>query len=165
MSKSQSVHAGFWMRFAALLIDSAILYVPLMLLEGVVRGAMYGGAAIDPGAEDAFMRGFLPSLLVQVGCGILYFGVLQGYLQATPGKMLLGLQIVSANKMGRVSIARILARYCAQFLSALVLCIGYLMAGFGEHKQALHDVIAKTYVVRKSALKAGARPVPIRRAA
>jgi uncharacterized RDD family membrane protein YckC len=35
-----------------------------------------------------------------------------------------------------------------KFLSALILGIGYLMAGFDRNKQGLHDRIAGTYVIK-----------------
>jgi len=31
----------------------------------------------------------------------------------------------------------------------MILCIGYMMAGWTQYKQALHDMIASTYVVNK----------------
>ena len=34
-------------------------------------------------------------------------------------------------------------------LSSLILCIGYIMAGFTEKKQGLHDMVAGTLVVKR----------------
>jgi uncharacterized RDD family membrane protein YckC len=67
--------------------------------------------------------------------------------QATVGKMALGLKVT--NEQGaRISFARASARYFSKILSRMILLIGYIMAGFTARKQALHDIIAGTLVVR-----------------
>jgi uncharacterized RDD family membrane protein YckC len=49
----------------------------------------------------------------------------------------------------RIGFGRATGRYFAKILSSLTLFIGYMMAGFTEKKQALHDIIAGTLVLRK----------------
>jgi uncharacterized RDD family membrane protein YckC len=49
----------------------------------------------------------------------------------------------------RISWGRANARYWSKFISALIFLIGYIMAGFTQKKQALHDMIAGTLVVVK----------------
>ena len=39
-------------------------------------------------------------------------------------------------------------RYFATFLSAIILCIGFIMAGIRTDKRALHDLLAGTRVIR-----------------
>ena len=48
----------------------------------------------------------------------------------------------------RISILKANARYWAKILSVLTLGVGFLMAGFTRRKQALHDFVAGTLVVR-----------------
>jgi uncharacterized RDD family membrane protein YckC len=48
----------------------------------------------------------------------------------------------------RISFARATGRHFAKYISAMILLIGYIMAGFTERKQALHDMIAGTLVRR-----------------
>ena len=45
-------------------------------------------------------------------------------------------------------------RFFATILSSLILCIGYIMAGFTERKRALHDMLASTLVVDQWAFTA-----------
>jgi len=68
--------------------------------------------------------------------------------QATMGKMALGI-IVTDLEGNRVSFGRATGRYFAKILSALILLIGYMMTGFTQKKQALHDMIAGTLVILK----------------
>ena len=69
------------------------------------------------------------------------------HLQATLGKMALSLQVTDLEGR-RITFAKATGRFFAKYLSVLTLGIGYLMAAFTERKQALHDIIAGTLVVR-----------------
>ena len=70
--------------------------------------------------------------------------------QATLGKMALGIKVTSLDGE-RISFLRATGRYFATILSSLLLMIGYIMAAFTQRKQALHDMIASTLVVRADA--------------
>ena len=67
--------------------------------------------------------------------------------QATVGKMALALKVTDLEGR-RISFARASGRHFAKYISGMILLIGYIMAGFTERKQALHDMIAGTLVVR-----------------
>jgi uncharacterized RDD family membrane protein YckC len=67
--------------------------------------------------------------------------------QATVGKMALGLKVTDLEGR-RISFARASGRHFAKYISGMILLIGYIMAGFTERKQALHDMIAGTLVQR-----------------
>jgi len=79
----------------------------------------------------------------------LYFASMESSeRQATFGKSALGLRV--ANSEGqRLSFAHATGRFFAKIVSGLVpFGIGYIMAGFTAKKQALHDFIAGTLVLR-----------------
>ena len=61
--------------------------------------------------------------------------------------MLMGVKVVTATG-GPISVGRAFARYFAQILSGLILCIGFIMAAFDDQKRALHDHICSTRVIR-----------------
>ena len=50
----------------------------------------------------------------------------------------------------RISFLRALGRNLGKIISAVILLIGYVMAAFTERKQALHDKLADTLVVKRS---------------
>jgi uncharacterized RDD family membrane protein YckC len=62
--------------------------------------------------------------------------------------MACGMKVTDENG-NRITFARATGRYFGEYLSALTLFIGYMMAGWTERKQALHDLLAGTLVVRK----------------
>ena len=79
----------------------------------------------------------------------LYFSLTESSSwQATLGKKALGLTVTDLEGR-RIGFGRATGRYFAKYLSTLILFIGWLMAGFTEKKQALHDMMAGTLVLRK----------------
>lgn len=157
---SNVAYAGFWLRFVAHLIDSVIigfgallLIVPLFFLMG---GVAIIGSMPRHGEEPnpAVVGGFLMLIFTLAGLGILaqwlYFAYLEsGEKQATWGKQAMNIYVTDLAG-NRVSFGRASGRYFGKIISGLIpLFIGYIMAGFTERKQALHDMIASTLVLRK----------------
>jgi uncharacterized RDD family membrane protein YckC len=154
-SQAPVAYAGFWLRFVAIIIDIIVLSFVRMILFmpfGVnvgLRGMLRTRPPQDIGALVPFfgllMRLFLVSAVIQW----LYFALLESSSwQATLGKKALGLEVTDLEGH-RISFGRATGRYFAKVISTIILCIGYLMAGFTEKKQALHDMIAGTLVIRK----------------
>ena len=80
----------------------------------------------------------------------LYFALWEsGAKQSTWGKRLLGIKVIGADG-GRISFGRATARFFCKFVSYVILYIGFIMAAFTNCKRTLHDMIAETYVVKKS---------------
>jgi uncharacterized RDD family membrane protein YckC len=79
----------------------------------------------------------------------LYFAYLEsGEKQATWGKQALGIYVTDLAGQ-RVTFGRATGRFFAKIVSGLIpLGIGFVMAGFTERRQALHDMIASTLVLR-----------------
>jgi uncharacterized RDD family membrane protein YckC len=67
--------------------------------------------------------------------------------QATLGKMIFGMKVTDLNG-NRISFERATGRHFAKWLSAMILFIGYIMVGFTDRKQGLHDLLAGTLVRR-----------------
>lgn len=141
------LYAGFWRRAAAAVIDSLVLIIPNI----AVSVALYS----RPGLT------FLVNLAVSCAYFALFHASERG---ATPGKMLFGVRVTDLAGE-RISLARGVGRYFATWVSTIILCIGWLMAGFTQRKQALHDMIAGTLVVNAKAtpeeVAAGGDPMPI----
>ena len=153
-------YAGFWIRFVAALIDGIILGV-----AGTAVQILFLGNAFAPfmrirpnappeealAAMGAMMGALSVSILVGTAIGACYEGFFISRIGATPGKMALGLRVVRSNG-GAVSLGRAFGRYFAKWLSAFILYIGYIMAGFDSEKRGLHDMICDTRVVRADSM-------------
>ncbi len=132
-------YAGFWKRFAAAIIDGIVLVV-----VGGVAGGILGAAGGD--RETINLTGNVTGIVLNM----LYFALMESStLQATLGKMALGIQVTDLHG-NPISFGRAVGRHFAKILSAVILLIGYVMAGFTEKKQALHDMIAGCLVVNKA---------------
>lgn len=67
--------------------------------------------------------------------------------QATLGKMALSLKVT--DKEGRrLSFLHATGRHFAKMINGFTLNIGYIIAGFTDRKQGLHDMIVGTYVIK-----------------
>ncbi|MGX7925175.1 RDD family protein [Tsuneonella sp. HG094] len=139
-------YAGFWLRVAAYLIDTIILYVVQMVFVMTLGLSMIPAAHV---LSDEVAGGLFVGLyVVMFVLGVLYFVIMESSAkQATLGKMILGLTVTDMAG-GRITFLRALGRYFAKFVSALILCIGFVMAGFTERKQGLHDLMCGTLVVK-----------------
>jgi uncharacterized RDD family membrane protein YckC len=121
----EAIHAGFWRRCAAYLIDNLILFIPsvIVLLVPILGYLVYWGGRWA------------------------YFAMMESSpSQATLGKRAMGL-IATDGKGQRLSLGQASGRYFAGAISTITLDIGYALAGWTTRKQALHDLIADTCVV------------------
>ena len=128
-------YAGFWRRFVAILIDSVILtFVSFALHFASTR------QSAGPSTFSLFM--------VRVAVVWLYYALFESSdKRATPGKMAMGLVVLDYAGQ-RLSFTRASVRYFSKMISGVLLGIGFFMVAFTERRQALHDMIAKTLVVR-----------------
>jgi uncharacterized RDD family membrane protein YckC len=152
-------YAGFWLRFVAFLIDGVvsgilflILLIPLFILTGAgaALSRITSGEDIsdDVGAFLAF--GFVIGFFcITIGVRWLYYSLSESSSwQATLGKKMLNLTVTDMTGQP-ISFARASGRYFSKFISNLIpLAIGYILAGFTEKKQAIHDMIASCLVLR-----------------
>lgn len=142
-------YAGFWLRFAAAFIDGVIVVVPVWLLFAAIRIAA-GVPVFDdnPRGATAVLIELSESLFSLI-LGWLYEALLTSSArQATLGKMAVG--IIVTDESGRqIGFGRATGRHFAKLISMILLMVGYIMAAFTERKQALHDMMAGTLVVRK----------------
>ena len=147
------MHAGFWLRVAAYLIDGLILSPVFVVLYLSVVGSFAVPLAMQPGGMVPFR--VFPSLwFVWILVPWLYYALCEcSAWQATPGKLALGLRVT--DEYGRrIGFGRATGRFFGKFLSGAILDIGYMLAGWTERKQALHDLMAGCCVVRKDGLLA-----------
>ena len=151
------MYAGFWLRFAAYLIDTIILglvFVPLGLILGVVLAAT--GNEQDSDLMLAVNGGInVGSIIV----GWLYSSLLESSSwQGTVGKKLIGLRVTDLNGY-RLGFGQATGRYFGKILSSLICLVGFIMVAFTEKHQGLHDQLAGTLVVTGAA-PGGSYPEP-----
>jgi uncharacterized RDD family membrane protein YckC len=137
-------YGGFWLRFGAAFIDGLVLLVPRLIVIGVGYGIVAGGRMDQTGAALVNML----MNLVSIGISWLYFAMMESSpRQATLGKQACGLKVT--DEMGNpVSFGLASGRFFGKIVSAIICYVGFMMAGWTQKKQGLHDIMAHTLVVR-----------------
>ncbi|KPJ96480.1 MAG: hypothetical protein AMJ55_02035 [Gammaproteobacteria bacterium SG8_15] len=125
-------YAGFWRRLSAALIDSVIYSVLISLLIG-----------------PAYANPNLQNFEGMVGAVIMFVATIALWVryQGTPGKLLLGCQIVDAYSGDPMSYKQAVIRYLGYFVSVMTLFVGFLWIAWDKRKQGFHDKMANTVVV------------------
>jgi uncharacterized RDD family membrane protein YckC len=133
-------YASFLDRVLASLIDWVILYI-ISALIGFAVGIFLGIVGVTAGLENI-------SRILGLIIGWLYYALSESSLkQATLGKQAMGITVTDMDG-NRISFPRATGRYFSKIISTITLLIGYLMAAFTAKKQALHDIIAGTLVIK-----------------
>ncbi|WP_455199917.1 RDD family protein [Kaarinaea lacus] len=125
-------YAGFWRRFGAMIVDSLIYSVLLALILG-------------PKYVDSDFWSF--EGIISNGIALSLTIVLWVRYLGTPGKLLLGCQVVDADTGERMTVKQAMIRYLGYFVSIFTLGIGFLWVAWDKRKQGFHDKIANTVVV------------------
>jgi uncharacterized RDD family membrane protein YckC len=153
-------YAGFWLRFVAYIIDGfvsglafLVLLIPLFILTGAGAALSKIGSGEDISDDVAaflgigFLFGFFGIIFL---VGWLYYALSESSSwQATLGKKILNLKVTDMTGQP-ITFGRASGRYFAKIITGLIpLMIGYILAGFTEKKQAIHDMIASCLVLRR----------------
>jgi uncharacterized RDD family membrane protein YckC len=149
-------YAGFWLRLAAALIDGILLFVALLIIFtpiAFVLGVFGALSRLPQNSIDQLtsLYSFAANILGTFLGWLYYAGMESSSRQATLGKMAVGIKVTDLNG-NRISFGRATGRHFAKWVSDLTfifLGFGFWMTAFTEKKQALHDMIAGTLVVKK----------------
>ena len=166
-------YGGFWRRFFAMGVDlvcfyallfgflSALIVIAFVLIVqlgglGTLFPEQFYELALASAKGGEHNTTFTPSPLTQLVLNIVFgltgfaywAGMESSSKQATFGKRMFGLKVTGEEGF-RIGFWHACGRYLAKVLSFLTLLIGFLMAAFTEKKQALHDKVGKTLVIRE----------------
>ena len=173
---ADSIHAGFFIRSLAVLIDIFLLRLIFFLIVYFDNNFFF---LLSNDWKDFYFLNFSDLAFPDIKTGLLvfqYYGFLDfvvyyfGFFKAvfirsipfiivvffwfmfsaTPGKMIFRLKILDAKTGETPKRIQFVIRYFCYFLSGIFF-LGFLWIIFDKKKQAFHDKIARTLVVRKVA--------------
>ena len=141
-------HTGFWIRALASTVDLIIFtilgFITMVTFLFATSGNM-NTEIFESYQEGSF--GVYAEILYTASY-LLYAGIMQSSkLQATFGMMLFRFKLCD-HEFKKVGFFRVVLRELTTYLSAILLCIGFLMIAFTKRKQGLHDKISKTFCVK-----------------
>ncbi|MCM2987897.1 RDD family protein [Bacillus safensis] len=161
--------AGVGYRFLAHLLDGVIIGVPYAFIMFILASVLfvsspeaamilyddsyYYSSTVMTDEEWAVIIGliffYIGAILIGIVVTWLYYAIMESSkLQGTLGKMALGIKVTKITGE-KITFGRATGRFFAKGFLSSILCIGYIIAFFTEKKQALHDLIASTIVVKK----------------
>ena len=132
-------YAGFAARFCAWLLDMLVVCVPVSIIKAI---ALTGG----PLSRAVLFR-YSPLDIAAYALPTLYFIAMTWSQGATVGKMVMKLEVISAERGHLTLWQTVLREVFGRYLSVTLLLIGYFMIIPDREKRALHDRIADTRVV------------------
>ena len=157
------IYAGFWPRVAAHILDNLIVSVPFVLIWLGIIASVIGLGVFTQFSQQNGSEPVKPSMAFVGTVIILYLTLIIGRFlavwlyhaflesgphQSTWGKRVLGLKVTSFTGQ-RISFGHASGRYFSTLITNMTMGIGYLMVAFTDRKQALHDMIAGTLVVKQ----------------
>lgn len=161
--QNQARYAGFWLRFAAYIIDQFVIGIAgLIIAIPIILGIIAFGINLDGinNSSDFFTHegllmvgGIIGMILLAIMISIvmkwLYYALMESSkFGGTLGKMAVSIKVVDMDG-NRITFGRATGRYFSRIITNLTFLIGYIIAGFTEKKQALHDLIASCLVIQK----------------
>ncbi len=143
--KDRVIYAGFFSRLAAFLLDSVLVAAALSIFKFVVW-------IIKLSVGDAVI--FKPILftynvfdIIFYLLSVSYFVLMTYFCGATLGKFLMKIKVVDVEGQKLTFMSVLIRETVGRYLSALIMYVGYIIAGLDTRKQGLHDKIADTVVI------------------
>ena len=150
-SSRDTEYAGFWVRLAAYVIDSIIVFFGLLFVRLFLSGIMSVLSDTWIGGNILFHYTLKDILLY--GFQVLYF-ILCTYLTGTTlGKRAMNLRVVSADGQKLTILNVVYREMIGRFLCSLSVGIGYIIAGVDREKRGLHDILCDTRVIYAKRVK------------
>ncbi len=156
---SEIIYASFWERLVASLLDTLILAVPIGILvyflsdgqwmdfeqfQNAIQMAQYGNAkALESMPQTDMTWELLFEALMMLVIIIFW----RRWAGATPGKKMLGIEVVNFTDNTPLTNKQIIIRYIGYLISTLPFLLGFFMVLFRQDRRALHDLLAGTAVI------------------
>ena len=141
----EKVYAGFWARLGASIIDGILVGIVVMVVGTLTTFALF-----VPSSSTSYQSASSTALTLSLVIGFFISWIYYAYLESSPAQATLGKRVIKVKVTDlegrRISFKRASARWLAKFLSIASLGLGFLLIGFSEKKQGLHDKIAGTLV-------------------
>jgi len=144
--EGSATYAGFWRRVLASLIDQIALSIGATILI-IVLYALSTLLRIDSSQIEGIAYS-LPFILY-IPILWLYRTIMESSkVQGTLGKLVVGIIVTDMNYR-RISFGRANGRFWSSLLTLETLGIGFILAAFTKKRQAMHDFIAQTLVIKR----------------
>lgn len=143
MAEKKLQYAGFWRRGGAVVIDTVLLLI--------IQSGIFLSFGLSPNVFDSSQAGSgayniaqVVFFVVNIAFDVIFWVNFNG---ATPGKKALGIKVIMENGKP-ITYPVALIRWFAYFISMIPFGLGFFWAGWDKKKQAWHDKLAETVVIK-----------------
>lgn len=145
-------YAGFWVRLAAYVIDSVVVFAGLLIVRLIFAGISLAGGDAITGTDILFHYSLKD--IVLYGLKVLYFISFTYLTGTTLGKKAMNLRVISKDQGEKLTLLNVVYRETVgRFLCSLPVNIGYIVAGIDPEKRGFHDMLCDTRVVYQKKIK------------
>jgi len=156
---SEPKYVGFNQRILATVIDlmlSTIVLLPFARMEpdprvtDILNRMQSGTISQTEGIQELnhmALTVMVPQAALEFAIAGLVVVLFWVYRSATPGKMLLKMEIVDANTLGKPTKWQYIIRYLGYIPAAIPVGLGFLWIALNKKRQGWHDKMAGTVVV------------------
>ena len=151
MENTKIEYAGFWKRFSASVIDAVVIVfftVPILYLINSLASNSYFGGGYGRYEESFMMSYYAWSFYLLIIRWAYYAGMECSPFKGTIGKIAVGIYVTDTAG-NNITFGQATGRFFGKMISGLTLYIGFMMAGFTDKKQALHDMMSNCLVLTK----------------
>jgi uncharacterized RDD family membrane protein YckC len=143
---SEVIYASPNKRFLAAWVDSLtniifILFIIILIFASVLGITPNNFSSTHPALYFLFF--FLSFLTFQ----FLIYLFLWNRTLGTPGKWILGCEIVDSKTFQKPTLKQLIIRYCSYYISGFILYLGYLNILWDKKNRCWHDILAGTVVI------------------
>lgn len=139
------VYAGFFVRMAAYIVDLLIVGTVLLIVKLPIwiTTLRYPNNMI---VRDFIFEYSIADILYYL-LKVIYFILLTYFTGSTLGKKLFHIKVISCENRNMTFFEVAFRETVGRFLSALIIYVGYMMAGLDNKKRGLHDILSDTNVI------------------
>lgn len=155
IEKPQLTFVGFGSRLGAYLID----VIPIIIILNILAYSIFGLNPIDSSGRVISLDGqefsearitriivrYISFLIWIVYCAIMEASSYEG----TFGKRMMRIKVSDENGQ-RLTLGKSIIRNLTKIISYTLIGLGFIWVLFNKEKRGWHDLIAKTYVIRKN---------------
>jgi len=138
-------YGGFWIRLVAYIIDAFILGVPMAIINIIAMGIVMRN--VRSMGMYTFASIFL--MLIFIALSLAYILIGWSKYGTTIGKRIFGLYVVDDQTGRAPTMGKAFLRLVGYIIDGFTFYIGFLMIAFTADKRGLHDMIAKTHVIKR----------------
>lgn len=139
-------YAGFWIRLGAYIVDS--IFVSIITIPFAVATGSFGAQPkFDPDGGFEMPPHFWITQVFSIAATICYWGFMTQHKGQTLGKMAMKIKVVNAEG-GPITPGQAWGRTLAQIIGGTLLLATYFPIPFTREKTGIHDLLARTRVIR-----------------